>query len=184
MNTMHRFWVPVAALTVVASATILISGWLSPTFAKEKGDRGKKIAGTYLAVEDDAAQTLQISEDGNLSFIFSIQFIGSGGFLDESFSNTFGSWKRTGKREITATTVDLSFETGDGTFIGVASATYVLKFDREFQTANVTCEGAIFDPGVNPFDANAEPISGSEFDCGGVIEFHRLPVDHEDDNSD
>ena len=85
-----------------------------------------------------------------MSFIFSIQFSGSGLILDESFSNTFGSYKRTGKREITATTVDLSFETGDGTFIGVASATYVLKFNREFQTANVTCEGAIFEPGVNP----------------------------------
>ena len=80
---------------MVASATVLISGWLSPTFAKDEGDLGKRIAGTYLAVQDDAAQTLQISEDGNLSFI----------------------------------------------------------------------------PGVNPFDPDAEPIPGGEFDCGGVIDF-------------
>ncbi len=67
MNTLHRFWVPIAVLTLVASATVLISGQLSPTFAEDEGDHGKTIAGTYLAVQDDAAQTLQISEDGNLS---------------------------------------------------------------------------------------------------------------------
>ena len=78
MNTMHKFWVPVAALTVVASATVLISGWLSPTFAKEKGNRGKKIAGTYLAVQGDAAQTLQIRVYAD-SCGLKTAFLGNGG---------------------------------------------------------------------------------------------------------
>ncbi len=181
MHTIHRLAIFIPVVALITLATFLISGQVSPTLAGDQGGLGKTIAGTYLAVQDDAAQTLQISEDGNLSHIFSIQF--SGGVLDLLFSDDVGPWEKTGKREITARTVNLNFESGDGTFAGVAIATYLIKFDKKLQTANVTCEGEIFPPGVNPFDPDAEPIPGSELTCGD-LEFHRVAVDDDAEEED
>ncbi len=178
MTTIHRFSASVPALVQVA--TFLILGLASPISVDDVGDLGKKSAGTYLAVQDDEAQVLRISEDGNLSFIFSIQF--SGGALDNLFSDDLGPWKKTGKREIIARTVNVNFERGDGTFVGVATATYLIKFDKKFQTADVTCEGAVFPLGVNPIlDPETTPLV--EFTCGD-LEFDRVPVEGEDDNDD
>ena len=84
---------------------------------------------------------------------------------------------------MTATAVNLSFDSGNGTFVGVAANTYVIMFDKKFQTATITCEGAVFSPGVNPFELEAEPIPNSEFNCGAGIEFHRVPIGGEDDNN-
>jgi hypothetical protein len=111
------------------------------------------------------------------SFILSIQFSG-GGVLGAPFSDTSGSWNKTGKREVTAKVVNLVFQNGNG-FVGVAT-TYVIKFNKEFQTGTVTCQGRIFPPGVDPFHPEATPISDSEFTCGQGIDFHRIPLDSHD----
>jgi hypothetical protein len=103
MKGTHRWSIFVAPLALIAAAAFLVSGQAGLALADEEGGLGVKIAGTYLAVMENGARVLQISQDGNLSFIFSIQFSG-GGVLDESFSDTLGSWKKTGKREITART--------------------------------------------------------------------------------
>jgi len=180
MKGTHRWSIFVAAVALIAAATFLVSGQAGRALADEEGGLGDKIAGTYLAVMENGAQVLQISQDGNLSFIFSIQF-SSGGVLDEAFSDTLGSWKKTGKREITAGTVDLAFQSGPG-FIGVAAATYVIKFDQKFQTGTVTCQGRIFPRGVDPFHRGAIPIANSEFTCGQGIEFHRIPIAGKNDD--
>ncbi|HKF55074.1 MAG TPA: hypothetical protein VKJ45_06510, partial [Blastocatellia bacterium] len=161
MKGTRRWSIFVAAVALIAVATFLVSGLAGRALADEDGGLGDKIAGTYLAVLVDGAQMLQISRDGNLSFILSSQFSG-GGVLGESFSNTLGSWKKTGTREITAGTVDLTFKNG-AEFMGVAATTNVIKFDRKFQTATMTCQGRIFPPGVDPFDRGAIPIANSEF---------------------
>ena len=106
------------------------------------GGIGEKAAGTYLAVGRDSAQILQVSQDGNLRRIFSRQF--NGGVLDLPFSDSWGSWKATGAREMTAKVANLNFTSDTRDFTGVAGATYVIKFDEEFQTANVTYKGAVF----------------------------------------
>jgi hypothetical protein len=162
-------------LLIAALATFFVVGPASPTFAFDLGGLGKKSAGTYLAIQNDEVTILQIHQDGCLSLINSFQF--EGGVLGDPFSNTLGSWKRSGLRELTATAVDITFKSESGNFVGVAAATYLIKFDKWFQSARVTCEGAIFAPGVNPFSPGAEPISGSEFTCGeeGLL-FHRLPT--------
>ena len=174
MKGTHRWSIFVAAVALIAVATFLVSGQAGRALADEEAGLGDKIAGTYLAVMVDGAQVLQISQDGNLSFIFSIQF-SSSGVLGESFSDTLGSWKKTGQREITAETVDLAFQSGSG-FFGVAATTYVIKFDQKFQTGTVTCQGRIFPRGVDPFHPGAIPIANSEFTCGQGIEFHRIPI--------
>src|SRR5262244_2779439 len=132
MKGTHRWSIFVAAVALIAVATFLVSGLAGRALADEDGGLGNKIAGTYLAVLVDGAQMLQISRDGNLSFIFSIQFSPSG-VLGESFSDTLGSWKRTGQREITAGAANLAFQNGS-VFFGVAATTYVIKFDQKFQT--------------------------------------------------
>ena len=174
MTTFRRFVISMPVLLIAALATFFVVGPASPTFAFDLGGLGKKSAGTYLAIENNEAMILQINQDGGLSLIFSSQF--GGGVLGDPFSNTLGSWKRSGFRELTATAVDITFTSGSGDFVGVAAATYFIKFNKWFQSARVTCEGAIFAPGVNPFAPGAEPISGSEFTCGeeGLL-FHRLP---------
>ena len=176
MKGTHRWSIFIAALALIAVATFLVSGQTGRALADEEGGLGDKIAGTYLAVMENGALILQISRDGNLSFIQSIQF--SGGVLGEPFSDSLGSWKKTGTREISAATVDLTFQSGSGSFIGVAATTYVIKFDQKFQTGTVTCQGRIFPPGVDPFHRGAIPIANSEFTCGGPqgIEFHRIPI--------
>jgi hypothetical protein len=138
-----------------------------------RGDFSEKIAGTYVLAQKDGARILQISKDGNLRSIISSQF--SAGVLELPFSDTLGSWKETGEREITARTANLNFESGTGRYAGVAGATYVIKFDEKFQTASVTCKGAIFPPGVNPFGPDAKPIAKSDFNCGR-IDLHRIPI--------
>jgi hypothetical protein len=157
-----------AVMAVIALSSPSILGQASPASVDGLGD---KIAGTYLAVQNDGAQVLQINRDGNLRLVLSIQF--SGGALGASFSNTLGSWNTTGRREVTARTVDLTFQSGN-VFFGVAAATVVITFDETFETAIATSEGAIFPPGVNPFDADANPIAGSGF--RSRFEFHRIPV--------
>ena len=170
MNSIHRWSASLAVVVaVIALSSTSVRGQASPASVEGLGD---KIAGTYLGVQADGAQVLQIGRDGNLRAVFSIQFTG-GGVLGESFSNTMGSWNTTGRREITARTVDLTFQNGN-VFFGVAAATVVITFDETFQTAIATSEGAIFPPGVNPFDAGAQPIAGSEFSAR--FEFHRIPV--------
>lgn len=144
MKGTHKRSIFVAAVALIAVATFLVSGQAGRALADEEAGLGDKVAGTYLAVTENGATILQISRDGNLSSILSIQFTG-GGVIDESFSNTLGSWKKTGTREITATTVDLNFrnfQSGPG-FIGVAATTNIMKFDQKFQTGTMTCQGRI-----------------------------------------
>ena len=174
MKGTHKRSIFVAAVALIAVASFLVSGQAGRALADEEAGLGDKVAGTYLAVTENGATILQISRDGNLSSILSIQF--TGGVIGESFSNTLGSWKKTGTREITATTVDLNFQSGG--FIGVAATTNIMKFDQKFQTGTMTCQGRIFPPGVDPFQLGAKPIPSSEFTCGGPqgIEFHRIPI--------
>jgi hypothetical protein len=182
MKGTHKRSIFVAAVALIAVATFLVSGQAGRALADEEAGLGDKVAGTYLAVTENGATILQISRDGNLSSILSIQFTG-GGVIGESFSNTLGSWKKTGTREITATTVDLNFKSdlnfqSGPEFIGVAATTNIMKFDQKFQTGTMTCQGSIFPPGVDPFQPKAKAITNSEFTCGGPqgIEFHRIPI--------
>jgi len=174
MNTIRWLVISLSVLLVSGLPPLVVFGQASPSSVFDFGGLGKTSASTYLSIADDGATILQINRDGNLSLIVSSQF--KGGVLSDPFSNTLGSWKRSGLRELTATSVDITFESDGGDFVGVAAATYFIKFDKWFQSARVTCGGAIFAPGVNPFAPGAEPISGSEFTCGeeGLL-FHRLP---------
>ena len=164
MKITRRFAILSLAGILTALLNLLILGQGNVTFAWGIGDLGKKSAGTYLSVENEETTILQINRDGNLTIVFSGQF--TGGALDDPFSNILGSWNRSGKRELTSTAVDITFERDSGNLVGVAAVTYVINFDKKFQSALVKCEGAIFPAGEDPFAPGAQPIMGSQFDCG------------------
>ena len=179
--TSRNLFTTMAILALLALVACRSEGQVSPALADDEAGLGKKIAGTYLGVHKEAAQILQISEDGTLSMILSIQF--SGGAADLRFSNALGSWRETGERQITAKAIDLDFRPEDGGFAGVGAATYVIEFDKKLQTASVTSEGAVFPPGVNPLlDPDADPIPNGEFTHRD--ELHRLPVGGDGDDDD
>ena len=117
---------------------------------------------------------MKISRDGNLTITVSEQFAG-GGALGKSYSNSFGAWEWKGWREITAMLLDIAYDRTDGTFSGLAAWTAWLSLNKCFDTATLTCDGAIFPLGVDPFESGAAPIEGSELHCVEV-EFHRIGV--------
>jgi len=93
--------------------------------------------------------------------------------LGAPFSTILGSWREIERRQITARIVDIVHKP-DGTFFGTALGTYGMRFDEEFQVVDVTCEGAIFLPGVNPLEPGVVPIPASDFTCN-AINFRRVP---------
>ena len=147
---------------LIVTATFVWSSAVGMAVAENGQDFGERIAGTYLSNTEDDAVILQLGRDGNLTVILSEQFLNLG-VIGESFSDTLGTWKRAGSRKIVASAVDIAFD-GE-VFVGVAAAKYVVSFDHPFRTAFLSCTGALFPPGVDPFAKDAEPIPGSEFTC-------------------
>ena len=129
---------------------------------EEQNDLGKKISGTYLAVTKNGTRIVQIERNGNLSLIMTEQLIG-GGAIGESYSNTMGSWKKRGKREIATVTVDLSYFSQDNSYMGVAKASCGIMFNEEFTEATMTCDGAVYPPEVDPLSSDARAIEGTRF---------------------
>lgn len=80
-------------LKFVTSMLLMCLGTLSPYAEANSNGFGKKIDGTYLAIQDDGSVILQLSEDGGLRAIFSIQT--SGGALSAIFPDSYGTWKKT-----------------------------------------------------------------------------------------
>lgn len=127
-----------------------------------QNDLGKKIAGTYLAVTKNGSRIVQIERNGNLSLIMTEQLIG-GGTLGESYSNTMGSWKKRGEREIATVTVDLSYFSQDSSYMGVAKAACGIMFNEEFTEATMACDGAVYPPEADPLAPDAKVIEGTRF---------------------
>jgi len=132
---------------------------------------GSKVAGTFLEIGPDSAHILQIGADGSVTLSLSTQY--AGGLLDAPFGDSLGSWSRTGRTEITAPTVNITYSRDSGELVGLGAFTYTISFDDRFQTALVDCEGAIYGPGVDPFEPGAEPLPDTEIQCS-VLEYHRI----------
>ena len=172
MSRIRSLQIVVLALLVIHAFYFFV-GQGNSTIAINFGKFSKRVTGTFLSIDGKETILLQINQDGNLTAIFSSQF--SGGALNDPFSNSFGAWSRTGKREITAQVLDITFLEDSGEIIGVGSAQYFLTFNKTFQSAKFRCQGAIFSPGVDPFDPDSVPINGSEFTCGDKdLVFNRI----------
>lgn len=137
--------------------------------------RGAGFAGTYIATLPERAEILQIHRDGTAEITLSDQVTaGAGGF---TFSDSFGSWKVTGPRKLSARFVNLNFDvTGVPSYTGAAVVDYTLQFAPTFQTFTASCQGKIYPTGQDPFAPGAVPVV--EFDCAyldGYL-YKRVPL--------
>jgi hypothetical protein len=125
---------------------------------------GKKddFAGNYFASLPDRAETLQLHQDGTAGQTLSDEVTsGAGGF---TFSDSYGSWKITGPRKVSARFLNLNFDvTGPPVYTGVAVVDYTLLFAANFRTFTASCQGKIYPTGQDPFAPGATPVV--QFDC-------------------
>jgi hypothetical protein len=137
---------------------------------------GGDLTGTYVATLPDRAEILQLHRDGTADLTLSDQVTsGAGGF---TFSDSLGSWKRSGPKQISARFLNLNFDvTGPAaTYSGVAVVDYVLEFSQNGRRFAASCEGEIFLPGDDPFDPASIPVA--TFDCAYLDGFfyQRVPL--------
>jgi len=123
--------------------------------------------GTYFtSPTPPAAEILQIHADGTAILTTSDQVtVGAGGL---TFSDSIGSWRAIGARRLSARFLNLNFAgtIPSATFAGTAVVDYVYQFAASFNTINVTCQGKIFAPGVDPLDPSSTPFI--TFDCSNL----------------
>jgi len=133
-------------------------------------------AGTYIASLPERAEILQLHSDGTAMITLSDQVTaGAGGY---TFSDSFGSWKVSGPRTLSARFVNLNFDlTGSvPTYSGAAVVDYTLHFGHNFATFTASCAGKIYPTGQDPFAPGAVPVV--EFDCAYLdgYQYRRVPL--------
>ncbi len=141
------------------------------------GNGGNGFSGTYIATLPERAEILQLHRDGTAEITLSDQVTsGAGGF---TFSDSFGSWKITGARTLTARFVNLNFDvTGPAaTYSGAAVVDYTLQFAGNFRTFHASCSGRIYPTGSDPFAPGSVPVT--TFDCAYLdgFSYRRVPLD-------
>ena len=134
-------------------------------------------AGTYVASLPDRAEILQLHHDGTAAQTLSDQVTaGAGGF---TFSDSFGTFKVTGPRTLSARLLNMNFDvTGPAaSFSGIAVVDYTLQFAPGLRTFTASCLGKIYPAGQDPFAPTVPP--SVEFDCAYLNGFHypRVPLD-------
>ena len=161
-------------LLIQAPVLVLLTLGTSPASAAPPG-KAKDFAGNYFASLPERAETLQLHEDGTAGQTLSDQVTaGAGGF---TFSDSYGSWKITGPRQVFVRFLNLNFDiTGPPAYIGVAVVDYTLQFAQDFRTFSASCQGKIYPTGQDPFAPGATPVV--EFDCAylnGYL-YQRVPL--------
>ncbi len=135
--------------------------------AADTAGGNNNFTGTYFtSPTPPAAEILQIHGDGTAILTTSDQVtVGAGGL---TFSDSIGSWKAIGGRRLAARFLNLNFAgtIPSATFAGTAVVDYVYQFSSNFSTINVTCEGKIFAPGVDPLNPTSIPFI--TFDCSNL----------------
>jgi hypothetical protein len=144
--------------------------------ASAQPSSGNHYTGTFVASLPDRAEILQIHEDGTVGQTLSDQVTaGAGGF---TFSDSFGSWKVSGPRTLSARLVNLNFDlTGSApAFTGVAVVDFTFVFAPDFNTFTGSCNGKIYPTGQDPFAPTVPP--SVVFDCAYLDGFHyrRVPL--------
>ena len=163
-------------MRLFAFLPIMILLAFGATLDAQATDPGGDLAGTYMATLPERAEILQLHRDGTAGMTLSDQVTaGAGGF---TFSDSYGSWRRSGAHRVVARMVNLNFDlTGSvPAYSGAAVVDYVMDFGSDFRTFTASCQGKIFATGVDPFNPNAMPVV--EFDCAYLDGFlyQRVPL--------
>lgn len=185
MSVVAAAFILVVALGVLAlgptgsSEVHAQTGEEAPGFTTSASGFGRQIAGTWVETGDGFSTIINVRADGTLSWWGSWFFgDGTGEFLD---GPVFGTWKRTGVREIS--TIELGhLNNGDGSFFASGRVQQVFTFDREFESFNYEGFEDLFAPGQDPTDPDEVPFDSFGF-AGGPIERLDLmsPNDSRDD---
>jgi hypothetical protein len=146
----------------VVAVTLLSLG--NPGSAEAGQGIGKKMAGTYLWVEDgDSQRVVTIARGGTFSSV-------SQAASEYGFTDGLGSAKRTGRNEITASQIDFNYD-ADGVPTGVTrvifSMTFSDKEEGQFQAVAGSLLGKTYEVEDNPLDPSAEPRSTFTFSFSG-----------------
>jgi len=134
--------------------------------ADSPGDHTNFTGTFFTSPTPPAAEILQIHGDGTAILTTSDQVtVGAGGL---TFSDSIGSWRAIGPRTLSARFLNLNFAgvVPSATFAGTAVVDYVYQFSARFDVINVTCQGRIYAPGVNPLDPSSTPFI--TFDCSNL----------------
>jgi hypothetical protein len=154
--------------------SILLTLGTSLALAEAPG-HGSDFAGTYSASLPERAEILQLHRDGTAEITLSDQVTsGAGGF---TFSDSFGSWKVTGPRTLSARFLNLNFDvTGPPAYSGMAVVDYTFQFAPNFRTFSASCNGKIYPTGQDPFAPGSTPVT--TFDCSYLNGFlyKRMPL--------
>jgi hypothetical protein len=153
--------------------SILLTLGTSLALAESSGNGD--FVGTYSASLPTRAEILQLHRDGTAMITLSDQVTsGAGGF---TFSDSFGSWKITGPRKLSARFLNLNFDvTGPAAFTGIAVVDYTFQFAPNFRTFSASCDGKIYPTGQDPFAPGSTPVT--TFDCSylnGYL-YKRMPL--------
>lgn len=161
--------------TFVIVAVLSLGGLYSHEAAArdnfKRSNFGERVAGLYFVTESTtgAQHLITLWDDGNFQSISSIQ---EGGAGFNPFSDQMGTWKKTGRREITAKVIDMTYNFDPMTLFGFGVARYVLTFDKNFKRITGTTEGGVISADDKPTDLDAEFL----FTFGSPLEGERVPV--------
>lgn len=133
---------------------------------------GERLAGLYFVTDTTtgARHLISLWADGNFQGISSEQ---EGGIPEfNPFSDQVGTWKRTGRRQITAKVIDMTYNRDPMTLFGFGVVRYVLTFDKGFKTATGKSEGGAIGPSGNPNDLDAQFL----FTFAASLTAERVPI--------
>ena len=80
-----------------------------------------------------------------------------------AFSSELGSWRKSGRRRLSATSLHIEYGPDTRAFEGLTVLRRTFRFDRDLNGFQVLCSGANYPPGVDPFDAAVQATS--TFEC-------------------
>ena len=150
--------------SLLVLALMVALGGASPAVADNLHTFGKKIDGTYFLIEffgefPAGSRIVTLTSEGRWLSIDSTE----PAFL---YSNQQGDWKKTGKREITATILNFNHN-ANGSESGVTKAVVVMSFSSNFEFVEGTITAETFAAGENPLDPQSPPLFGFTVDFVG-----------------
>jgi len=151
-------------LALVLAAGLLVSGTLATAGEHPFGDDmfARRAAGSYLMdLTAEGFPPLKVLVTLGADGTFSSEDTSDKGLLSgvpgpASESDNRGSWRRSGRYEVTFTAIGFSYD-ADGVLVGVGRLSGTLKFSKCFRTLNAAGQHDVFFQGQDPLDPDSVP---------------------------
>jgi hypothetical protein len=165
---------PVSSAPEAADSSGVREAYNTPRWLREREETGeealrldteflKGVTGSWNGLVLGGQLMMNIRADGTLDWYGSWFFgNGTGRFLD---GPVYGSWWRTGDREITTIEIGYLFD-GEGVFDSIGRVTQKITFSEDFSSFESQGFEELFLPEQNPADPAEEPYFAFEFAYG------------------